>query len=152
MRLTKRDPHSLQHLPCLSKSSFSPYFFPSTCLFFQSCSPQTEVTSSPQQQCAAIAIQLPMHGTWDFNLQYVTLHYSAHYMQRAIPILERTPCRKFLHRCRNFKLYSLVVTASHSFLHRFVAPNRWKWRFWFPGGNEIVTETLDKRSDNSDSL
>lgn len=106
---------SLQHLPCLSKSSFSPYFFPSTCLF-PNCSPQTEVTSSPQQQCAAIAIQLPMHGTWDFNLQYTTLHYSAHYMQRAIPILERTPCRKFLHRCRNFKLYSHVVTASHSFL------------------------------------
>lgn len=56
-----------------------------------------------------------MHGTWDFNLQYTTVHYSAHYMQRAIPILERTPCRKFLHRSLNFKVYPLLVTAFRVF-------------------------------------
>lgn len=103
-------PPSLKHLPLLSKSSFSPFFSlhqPA----FSKLLPANWRTSSPQQQCAAIAMQLPMHRTWDFHLQYATVHYSAHYMQRASPMLERTPCRKFLHRSRNFKVYTLLVTA-----------------------------------------
>lgn len=87
---------------------------------FPTCSPQTGVTGSPQQRCAATVIQLPRHGTWDFNLQSNTVHYSAHYMQRATPMQpqERTPRRKFLHRSINFKLYVFLLRATDFFSSR----------------------------------
>lgn len=114
---------------------------------FRSRSPRTE------QRCAATTTQPPMHKTWDFNPLYATLHYSAHYMQRAIPIAERTPCRKFLHRSLNFQVYALRVTAA--FLLRdnvavlSLAINESDARDFLV---EAARETSKRRSDNSDSV
>lgn len=147
----------LTHLPCLPKSSFSPRFSPIISFFPpSSCSAQTEETSSSLQPCAATAIQLPMHRTWDF---YPTIHYSAHYMQRAIPIQERTPCRKLLHRSLNFYSFTLLLWQRWLFLFLSLRNNiiiltlltGQSEDFGFLEETKSLT-ALSRRSDNSDSI
>lgn len=56
-------------------------------------------------------------------------------MQRAIPIQERTSCRKFLHRSLNFKVYTLLLVVAFNYFLRdetsvcsfLLFKNRLKW-------------------------
>lgn len=88
--------------------------------------------------CSKLQHNCRCTGHRDFNPQYATLHYSAHYMQRAIPIMERTPCRKFLHRSLNFQVYTLFLFVT-AFLHDSIVVllllTKWKWGLWFSEWN-----------------
>lgn len=142
-RVTKQDPldshiyHACLNprflLVSLQQSDFPP---------IQVAPAQSEESSSSLQPCAATALQLPMHRTRDFTLQYTTAPTTCN---EQFQYRSGRPAESCSIAPSTFTVYTPLVTAVIFFLslssqqyHYSVASNGSRWGFWFSGGNEIV--------------